>query len=80
MRVVSIAAVGISMFLAVSVSALYGVRVDDSYCQHNTIMNETYRGVTSSAISDAGTSTVSWHVMNDGVDVRPIATSPPAPR
>ena len=56
----------------------YGVRVDDSYCQHNTIMNETYRGVTALAISDAGTNTISWHVMNDGVDVaanRDIATS-----
>lgn len=56
----------------------YGVRIDDSYCQHNTIMNETYRGVTSSAISDAGTNTVSWRVLNDNVDVaanREIAVS-----
>lgn len=56
----------------------YGVRIDDSYCQHNTVLNETYRGVTSAAISDAGTSTVSWSVLNDGVDAavnREIAVS-----
>lgn len=56
----------------------YGVRIDDSLCTSNMIVNETYRGITSSAVSDSGTSTVSWHVLNNGVDAaanRDISTS-----